>query len=246
MKTGIIVAAMVLLLLSIKLYEANVKGYIGERLVIKKLNKLNKKKYKVINNLLIKTSKGSTQIDHIVISRYGMFIIETKNYKGIIRGSEYDDNWMQILFNKKEILRNPIKQNNGHIKAIKDVVREVKYKNIKSIIVFTRRAKLKVNTETIVTYYNKVNRLIKKNKNKEFTEEEVNYIYEKLNELNVDSFKERKVHVKNVRRNLKDAKNNLKRNRCPRCGAKLKTKRGKYGKFKGCKSYPKCTFRMNL
>ena len=51
-----------------------------------------------------------------------IFVIETKNYKGIITGNEYDDNWNQILFNNKEVLRNPIKQNNGHIKALKDAI----------------------------------------------------------------------------------------------------------------------------
>lgn len=244
MKIVIIIA--VILLIIFRVYKSKIKGYIGEKKVSKKLSKLNKKKYKVINNLLLKTAKGSTQIDHVVISIYGVFVIETKNYKGIIRGSEYDDNWIQILFNKRENLRNPIKQNNGHIKAIKDIIPQLKYKNINSIIIFTKRAKLNVNTETKVAYCNKVNKIIKKNKQKEFTIEEVNNIYEKLMKLNIDSMRERKVHVKNVKRNIKFAEKSLRKNRCPRCGGKLKNKRSKYGKFKGCKNYPHCTFRMNL
>ena len=60
-----------------------------------------------------------------------------------------------------------------------------------------------------------------------FTQEEVNYIYERLKELNVDSFKERKSHIKNVNRNIKNVEKSLKRNRCPRCGGKLKKKRGR-------------------
>ena len=241
-----ILVTIIILIFLLRRYEIRIKGYLGEWYVSKKLNKLNKRKYKVINNLLLKTIKGSTQIDHIVISRYGIFVIETKNYKGIIKGNEYDDNWYQILFNNKETLRNPIKQNNGHIKVIKDIIPSIKYKNINSIILFTKRAKLKVNTETIVTYCNRVNKIIKKYKNKQFTQEEVNYIYERLKELNVDSFKERKSHIKNVNRNIKNVEKSLKRNRCPRCGGKLKKKRGRYGRFKGCKNYPQCTFKMNL
>ena len=147
--------------------------------------------------------------------------------------------------NNKEVLRNPIKQNNGHIKALKDAIPTLKYKKIKSIIVFTKRSKLKVNTETVVIYYNKVNKVIKKSKNNEFTKEEVDYIYERLNELNIDSFKQRVVHVKNVKRNIKEAEKRLRKNRCPRCGEKLKKKKEKYGKFKRCKNYPKCTFKIN-
>ena len=90
MNIKIIIVAVVILIISLKLYKSKIKGYIGERLVGKKLKKLNKREYKVINNLLLKTTKGSTQIDHIVISKYGVFVIETKNYKGIIKGNEYD------------------------------------------------------------------------------------------------------------------------------------------------------------
>ena len=137
MKMEILVLISILIL--IKSYESKIKGYIGEKLVSSRLSKLNKRKYKVINNLLLKTSRGTTQIDHIVISQYGVFVIETKNYKGIITGNEYDDNWNQILFNNKEVLRNPIKQNNGHIKALKDVIPTLRYKKINSIILFTKR-----------------------------------------------------------------------------------------------------------
>lgn len=234
------------ILILIKSYESKVKGYVGEKLVAKKLSKLNKRKYKIINNLLLKTLKGTAQIDHIVISQYGIFVIETKNYKGIITGDEYDDNWNQILFNNKEVLRNPIKQNNGHIKALKDVIPALRYKKINSIILFTKRSNLKVNTETTVIYYNKVNKVIKRSRKKEFTKEEVDYIYKKLNELNIDCFKQRVVHVKNVKRNIKEAEKKLRKNKCPRCGGKLKKKKGKYGKFKRCKNYPECTFRINI
>lgn len=246
MKMEIVVLVLISILILIKSYESKVKGYVGEKLVAKKLSKLNKRKYKIINNLLLKTSKGTAQIDHIVISQYGVFVIETKNYKGIITGNEYDDNWNQILFNNKEALRNPIKQNNGHIKALKDVIPTLRYKKINSIILFTKRSKLKVNTATTVIYYNKVNKVIKRSRKKEFTKEEVDYIYKKLNELNIDCFKQRVVHVKNVKRNIKEAEKKLRKNKCPRCGGKLKKKKGKYGKFKRCKNYPECTFKINI
>ena len=48
-----------------------------------------------------------------------------------------------------------------------------------------------------------------------------------------------------LKRNIKEAEKRLRKNRCPRCGEKLKKKKGKYGKLKRCKNYPKCTFKIN-
>ena len=49
-----------------------------------------------------------------------------------------------------------------------------------------------------------------------------------------------------VKRNIKEAEKKLRKNKCPRCGGKLKKKKGKYGKFKRCKNYPECTFKINI
>ena len=66
-----------------------VKGILGEKSVALFLSKLDPKKYRVFHDLYIPTAKGkTTQIDHLIISRYGIFVIETKNYKGWIYGSE--------------------------------------------------------------------------------------------------------------------------------------------------------------
>ena len=96
------------------------KGKLGERSVSKRLKRLDNNKYKVINDVILKTSRGTSQIDHLVVSNYGIFVIETKNYQGWIVGSENADNWQQIIYNKKNFFRNPIKQNYGHIKAIEE------------------------------------------------------------------------------------------------------------------------------
>lgn len=50
---------------------------------------LDNKIYHRMNNVTLPlASGGSTQIDHIIVSRYGIFVIETKNYKGWIFGEE--------------------------------------------------------------------------------------------------------------------------------------------------------------
>ena len=75
-------------------------GKVGERKVSRKLNWLSKE-YITLNDIMIPTEYGTTQIDHVVVSPYGIFVIETKNYKGWILGDERADEWTQSLLGKK-------------------------------------------------------------------------------------------------------------------------------------------------
>ncbi|MBS4955798.1 MAG: NERD domain-containing protein [Clostridium sp.] len=96
----VLIILLVVIVLIVKFKSPNIKGSIGERKVSKALNTLDNNEYKIINNLMIITDRGTTQIDHVVISVYGIFVIETKNYKGLIFGNEYDDNWKQVIDKK--------------------------------------------------------------------------------------------------------------------------------------------------
>lgn len=63
------------------------KGLAGEMLVnISVKIHLNKDKYHILRNVTLPTADGTTQIDHIIVSEYGVFVIETKNMKGWIFG----------------------------------------------------------------------------------------------------------------------------------------------------------------
>ncbi len=59
------------------------KGVIGEFQVNLLANlMLDKQHYTLFKNVTLPTEDGTTQIDHIIVSRYGVFVIETKNMKG--------------------------------------------------------------------------------------------------------------------------------------------------------------------
>ncbi len=65
------------------------KGLIGEFKVNLALKLgLSGEKYLLLKNVTLPTEDGSTQIDHIVVSQFGVFVIETKNYTGWIFGTE--------------------------------------------------------------------------------------------------------------------------------------------------------------
>lgn len=129
--------------LIVKLTKPRIKGKIGEAKVAFILRRLGSRRYKVINNLLIRSKSGSSQIDHVIISPYGVFVIETKNYKGWIFGHESADDWTQTLFRKKYKFRNPILQCWGHIRTLKAALPEYLHVPYFPIIVFTGSAKLK-------------------------------------------------------------------------------------------------------
>lgn len=133
----------IVLLALFMLYAPKIKGYIGESRVTKQLGKLDAEDYKVYNDVLIKAGTGSSQIDHIVISVYGIFVIETKNYSGWIHGNEHSEYWTQSHYDAKTKFRNPIKQNWGHIYALKEALSGFERVNYHSIIVFAGSAELK-------------------------------------------------------------------------------------------------------
>ena len=67
-------------LLAAYLRSPALKGARGERRVNSILGgKLPPGEYAVFDDITLDTSLGPTQIDHIVVSRYGVFVVETKN-----------------------------------------------------------------------------------------------------------------------------------------------------------------------
>lgn len=109
----------------------------AELMVREELNKLDKNKYCIIHDITLPTEQGTAQIDHIVFSEYGIFVIETKGYQGWIFGKEEDRRWMQVFKNGKKFpFPSPVIQNANHIKHIAKISNTPIF-TMKSIIVFT-------------------------------------------------------------------------------------------------------------
>ena len=117
-----LILVVLIILVIIRIYTPKIKGSAGEFKVNTRLSFLGKD-YIVLNDILIKSSNGYTsQIDELVLSEYGIFVIETKNYKGWIFGNEKSENWTQVIYKEKHTFRNPIKQNWSHIYTLKNVL----------------------------------------------------------------------------------------------------------------------------
>lgn len=96
------------------------KGLRGEKLVKRVLADGLGDGYILLNDVYLpRKGDGTSQIDHIVVSQYGIFVIETKNYSGWIFGAVYDESWTQSFRRGgKKKIPNPIRQNYGHICAL--------------------------------------------------------------------------------------------------------------------------------
>ena len=98
------------------------KGVVGERRVSKLLESLGEEA-SIYNDLYIPKKNGEmTQVDHVLLSAYGLFVIETKNYKGWIFGGETQRNWTQTIYKKRSQFYNPVIQNNAHLIALQHYI----------------------------------------------------------------------------------------------------------------------------
>lgn len=152
------------------------KGMLGETVInIATWLKLDKESYHRLNNITLPLADGgSTQIDHVIVSKYGIFVIETKNYKGWIYGNEKQRQWTQAFANgSKYKFQNPLRQNYLHIKTLAELL-DLELSHFHSMIAFIGECELKTRDELpahvlkggIVTY-------IKSKQNEMLTEAEV-------------------------------------------------------------------------
>lgn len=240
--TAIISILLIVSLLVLAIIWHRSKGKRGEKHVAAFLSFLPKKEYRVINDLLLQTGGHSTQIDHVVISVYGIFVIETKYYKGWIYGGENSEYWTQNIYGHKNQLRNPLWQNQGHIKAITRLLSDPGMIPIYNIVAFSGQATLKLDRSLLVMYWRQVVPYIKRHREPQMSEAYADEIYNLLLEANVTDKEARKRHVKSVKQNQQRRNISVANGKCPRCGGNLVLRDGRYGRFYGCSNYPRCKY----
>lgn len=188
----------------------------------KQLSKLNKKEYKIIKNLSYKSGNKIINIDYLIISKYGIFVLLIENNKVSIKGEIYDNEWINI--NKK--IKNPTKINYSHVISISNVLR------MDSNIFIP-----------IVCYPNKTKLEIEKPFNQVCNINDLIYIINKYDKpiytLDIDKLYK---YILSIDIKKEHKKSNSKELICPKCGHKLVLRKGAYGPFYGCTNYPKCKY----
>ena len=221
------------------------KGIAGEFIVNISTNLfLDKKTYHLIKNVTLPIEGGSAQIDHIIVSKYGVFVVETKNMKGWIFGSPNQKTWTQKIYKHSNKFQNPLHQNYKHVKTLKSLL-GLSDQQIHSVIVFVGDSTFKTDMPENVTYGGGYIRYIKSKLRHVLTEPVVKEITSKIETGRLTpSFKTNRDHVNHVK-NIVAEKENSHSVTCPQCGKSMVLRVARKGqnmgkKFWGCTSFPKC------
>ena len=97
----------------------------------------------LMNHVTVRMDDGTTQIDHILVSRFGVFVIETKDYNGWLFANASDAYWTQVLFRRKSRFQNPLFQNKRHVRAVQGLLDFLSPEAVKPVVVFTGDAVFK-------------------------------------------------------------------------------------------------------
>lgn len=224
-----------------KIVKSKARGFLGEVFVAGVLKTLPSGEYLLLNDVMLPAPFGTTQIDHIIISIYGIFVVETKTYSGMIAGSEYGEQWTEYRHGGKYPFRNPLKQNYAHIKALEDVLgysKDVFF----PIVAFSGECSLKVTSEKPVIYIRDLKETILAHTEKKFSAEELPMIEKKIKKANVNGLLSKISHNRQVKEKIQSDDEKIKNGICPKCGGNLVERKGKYGGFLGCSNYPECRF----
>ncbi len=217
-----------------------VKGWFGEKVTAAGMwSKLDKDIYHAIHDVIIPSPNGTTQIDHILVSKYGIFVIETKNIQGWIYGDPQNDKWTQNIYGNKSQFQNPLKQNYRHTKCLAEFLK-IDNNLIRSVVFFIGDCEFKTPMPSNVlnkglSFYIK-----------EFTREcinknQVEEIKDRLLMLKQDKSLNHRTHLVSLRERHESATT------CPQCGGKLVERIAKQGShagnfFIGCSNYPRCKY----
>jgi hypothetical protein len=216
------------------------KGDIGEsRISILNESGLDENHIGLDNILIPLPDGGTTQIDHIVVSPYGLYIIETKNMDGWIYGNEYDSQWTQVLYKQKNTFQNPLRQNYKHCQVIASAL-NIDNSLVHSVIVFIGDSEFKTPLPANVcnggaAYLD----YIKEPREARIPLPELPRLIAAIQKLRLENTAENRTrHIAYVEQIRSEP-------RCPRCGGKMEKRIAKNGPhagkaFYGCSKYPRC------
>jgi len=222
------------------------KGVLGEFLVnLAAKFFLDKKIYTLFKNVTLPTEDGTTQIDHVIVSRYGVFVIETKNMKGWIFGSPQQKTWTQKIYRHTSKFQNPLHQNYKHTQTLQSAL-ELDPDKVFSLVVFVGDSSFKTPMPDNVVYAGGYIRFIKSKTQPILSDREVLAIGDKIISGRLrPSIKTHREHVSHVKAIIEEKQRQADENACPKCGRPMVLRTSRSGdnqgkQFLGCSGFPKC------
>lgn len=236
------------LLLAFLLKSPWVKGQVGELKVrFAAHRRLDRHIYRRLHNVTLNTPDGTTQIDHVFLSPFGIFVVETKNMRGWIFGGEAQPMWTQKLRAKTFRFQNPLRQNYKHLKALEATL-GVSLHHLHSVITFVGASAFKTEMPANVTQGTHFIHYIKTFQQPVFSEAQVDTFMQTLQAgRRAPSLATQREHVHNLKRRSDPTAER----KCPKCGSALIIRTVKSGpnagkQFWGCSAFPKCRVLQSL
>lgn len=69
---------------------------------------LNRRRFTQFHGLVLPTGGGSETLDHVVVSRHGIFVIVSEHRPGLLSGGESQELWKQVRFGRARRWPNPL------------------------------------------------------------------------------------------------------------------------------------------
>lgn len=158
----------------VRRYGASKRNH-GEVLVSSEIHKYETPPYHLFNNVTLKENGETTQIDHILITKNGIFVIETKHYAGWIFGSPRNKTWQQSIYNYRSKFPNPIFQNQKHIQFLSRLFK-LKSNFYTNLVIFSGSAEFKTDLGENVIKLKDLKHFIRKEGTEKINERMMTYI----------------------------------------------------------------------
>ena len=230
------------------LKSSSFKGWFGELLVrLSAKLFLPKDQYHAFHNVTLPTLDGTTQIDHIFVAEFGIFVVETKNMKGWIFGNEKQAQWTQKIFKQSYRFQNPLRQNYKHVKAIESVL-NLPEEVFHSVVVFVGDSTFKTPMPENVIRAGGIVSYIESRRKPFLTTVQVADAVSRLESGRlVPSIETHRRHVERLKSRSDTTSNQV----CPRCGSNMTLRKAKSGanagrQFWGCSTFPQCRAVINI
>jgi restriction system protein len=214
---------------------SSLKGWVGEQLTTFGMwLRLDENTYRRIDDIILPSNNGTTQIDHVLVSIYGIFVIETKNLQGWIFGSENDATWCQSIYGHKTRFQNPLRQNHRHVECLVQFL-GLERALFHSIVFFIGECEFKTTMPAHVLCSGLGN-YVERFRNPLLGLPQVAEIESRLRDLKANSGVRKSDHLASLEHRHTSATT------CPKCGGKLvqRTARQTGKRFIGCSNFPKC------
>lgn len=163
-------------------------GIQGETIVTNALNQLTNE-YQVLDNVQISSGERHAEIDSLVLSKYGIWIIEVKNHKGTIRGDVNSPVWVQDKISSggnkyTSELKNPLKQANRQMGILKEMLQQNGVNAyINTMVVFPSASSVNVNSDKVFSNMSDLNNSIRESTKVRFSQVKLNDIKSILSKI---------------------------------------------------------------